>query len=33
MANLELPLVNGVYFATITNSKNEKITKKLLIAK
>lgn len=33
MANLELKLANGVYFATITGSHNEKVIKKLLIAK
>ena len=33
MANLELPLANGAYLATITNSRNEKLIKKLLIAK
>ena len=31
--NLDLSLINGAYFATITNNKNESITKKLLIAK
>lgn len=33
IANLEINLLNGAYLILITNSKNEQITKKLLIAK
>lgn len=32
-ANLHLRLTNGLYFLTVTNSKRETVTKKLLIAK
>jgi hypothetical protein len=32
-ANISLDLINGFYFVTIVNSKNESITKKLLITK
>ena len=33
IANLELSLLNGVYFITIENKEQKTITKKLLIAK
>ena len=33
IANLELELLNGAYFVTITRSNHEQLTKKLLIAK
>lgn len=33
IANLDLSLVNGAYLITISNQKNEIVTKKLLIAK
>ncbi len=33
IANLGIDLINGAYFITISNSNNETITKKLLIAK
>lgn len=33
ISNLELNLINGAYFIIITNSKHEKLSKKLLIAK
>ena len=33
IANLDLNLINGVYFITISNTNHEKITKKLLIEK
>lgn len=33
IANLELNLINGAYFITISSAENEKVTKKLLIAK
>lgn len=32
-ANLDLNLNNGIYFITIINSRNERIIKKLVIAK
>jgi hypothetical protein len=33
IANLDLDLINGAYLITLSNVNNEKITKKLLIAK
>jgi len=33
IANLDLSLINGAYFITVTNDKNEQVIKKLLIAK
>ena len=33
IANLDLSLVNGAYLITISNQKNEIVTKKLLVAK
>ncbi|MBL7930850.1 MAG: T9SS type A sorting domain-containing protein [Bacteroidia bacterium] len=33
IANLELPLINGAYLVTVSNEKNERIVKKLLISK
>lgn len=33
IANLDLDLINGAYLITLSNSNNEKVTKKLLIAR
>jgi hypothetical protein len=33
LTTLDFGLLNGIYFVTITNSNNEKVTKKLVIAK
>ncbi len=33
IANLDFDLINGAYLITISNSNNEKVTKKLLIAR
>lgn len=30
---LDLPLLNGIYFVTIKNQANEKVTKKMVVAK
>ncbi len=33
ISKLDLDLLNGIYLVTITNTKNEKTTKKLVITK
>jgi len=33
IANLDFDLINGAYLITLSNSNNERVTKKLLIAK